>query len=105
MTLQKLASHLAAMEGKKSQVAIGNIRETIKCLCMLEAAHRVKKAIEGPAGIDALGMEAYEGPFDALQDRTYDLAVKMYAKETKRRERELSKSLKKSATVVAGSTK
>lgn len=102
MTLQKLASHIAALEGKKSQIQIGNIREAIKCLCMLEAAHRVKKAIEGPSGLDALGIDAYEGPFDALQDRVYDVAVKMYAKETKRRERQLSKSLKKSATIVKG---
>jgi hypothetical protein len=72
---------------------------------MLEAAHRVKKVLEGPSGTDTLGIDAYGGPFDALQDRTYDIAIKMYAKESKRRERELSKSLKKSATIVAGSTK
>ena len=37
MTIRQLASTLAKLEGKKSAVAIGNIREILKCLINLEA--------------------------------------------------------------------
>lgn len=37
MTLQKLASTVAKIEGKKSQARIGDIREMLKILCDLEA--------------------------------------------------------------------
>ena len=39
MTLNKLASVVAKREGKKSQVAIGNIREILKILAALEYEH------------------------------------------------------------------
>jgi hypothetical protein len=37
MTLRQLASKIAKAEGKKSQVAIGNIREILKALINIEA--------------------------------------------------------------------
>lgn len=46
MTLQKLASMTAKLEGHKVQVSIGNVREVIKCLCVLEAALRVQRALD-----------------------------------------------------------
>ncbi len=32
MTLNKLASEISKLEGKKKQVSIGNIREVLRCL-------------------------------------------------------------------------
>ena len=37
MTKNKLASQLCELEGKKSQVKIGNMRETLRCLEILIA--------------------------------------------------------------------
>jgi len=37
MTLQELASLIAFREGKRSQVAIGDIREILKIICVLAA--------------------------------------------------------------------
>lgn len=34
--LNKLASRIAALEGKKSEVSIGNIREVIRCIVEIE---------------------------------------------------------------------
>jgi len=42
MTLIKLTSMLAKMEGRKHQASIGDVRELIKCLCALEAGLRIK---------------------------------------------------------------
>lgn len=35
--MRTLASRIAKLEGKKSQVSIGNIREVLSCICKLEA--------------------------------------------------------------------
>lgn len=43
MTLRKLASDIAAMEGKKSNVKIGDIREIIACICALETAYIINE--------------------------------------------------------------
>ena len=45
MTKQKLASALAKMEGRKSQVKIGDIREILSLLIILEAAYRIKEDV------------------------------------------------------------
>jgi hypothetical protein len=37
MTIQKLASTLCKLEGKKSQIKIGDMREALRLLCDLEA--------------------------------------------------------------------
>lgn len=37
MTLQKLSSMVAKREGKKSQARVGDIREILKIICMIEA--------------------------------------------------------------------
>lgn len=37
LTVNKIASMIAKREGKKSQVAIGDIREILKILCTIEA--------------------------------------------------------------------
>jgi len=50
MTLNKLASLIAQKEGKKSQVAIGNIREVIKAIVDIE----VESVINDPQGEGAL---------------------------------------------------
>lgn len=43
---QRIVSTIAKLEGKKRQVKVGDIREIIKCLVAIEAASRVKRAIE-----------------------------------------------------------
>lgn len=37
MTKQKLASLIAQMEGKKTEVSIGNIREVLRCIEIIAA--------------------------------------------------------------------
>lgn len=44
---QRIVSTIAKLEGKKRQVRIGDIREVIKCLVVIEAASRIKRAIDG----------------------------------------------------------
>jgi len=51
MTLDKLASLLAKMEGKKVQVSVGNIREILRLLTAIDAAYRVKQVLEGGSTI------------------------------------------------------
>ncbi len=55
MTLRKLASDIAAMEGKKSEVSIGDIREILSCICALETANIINRTPE-------------DGPFKALSN-------------------------------------
>ena len=57
MTLRKLASMLAKKEGKKSQVAIGNIRELLSNLIELEIEH-IKNAEDGITPLSLLVVEA-----------------------------------------------
>lgn len=42
MTIQKLASALCKLEGKKSQIKIGDMREALRLLCELEAKSYAK---------------------------------------------------------------
>lgn len=46
MTFNKIASAISKLEGKKGQVSIGNIREVLSCLTILEANQVLKG---GPA--------------------------------------------------------
>ena len=92
MTLSKIASQVAKIEGKKSQTSIGNIRETIKALMLLEAAMRVAEHFELLDGSllastdfnHSLESEAFE----TLRLETAKLAEKAYVKELKRRAKE-----------------
>lgn len=43
MTKNKLASQLCALEGKKSEIKIGNMRETLRCLEILIAQSAVQE--------------------------------------------------------------
>lgn len=49
MTLRKLASEVAKIEGKKSQARVGDIREILNIICQLEAKSFSFK-IDGPVG-------------------------------------------------------
>lgn len=55
MTVVKLASQLAKMEGKKSQARIGDIREILKLLAALEATHRIKMMEDEGTALTMLG--------------------------------------------------
>lgn len=48
---QRIVSTIASLEGKKRQVRIGDIREVIKCLVVVEAASRIKRAIDENADV------------------------------------------------------
>lgn len=51
MTLQKLASEIAKREGKKSQARIGDIREILKLLAVIEAEmYMLNPGEMGPLG-------------------------------------------------------
>ena len=98
MTLAKIASQVAKIEGKKSQTSIGNIRETIKALMLLEAAMRVAehfdlydKHLIGANGNFDHGIES--DAFNTLRLETAKLAEKAYVKEFKRRQKEAKKKV------------
>lgn len=44
---QRIVSTIAKLEGKKRQVKIGDVREIIRCLVVIEAASRIKRSIDG----------------------------------------------------------
>jgi len=90
MTLAKIASQVAKIEGKKSQTSIGNIRETIKALMLLEAAMRVADHFDLVSkGVPNIWNHSDESEaFDTLRLETAKLAEKAFAKELKRRQKE-----------------
>ena len=92
MTLSKIASQVAKIEGKKSQTSIGNIRETIKALMLLEAAMRVAEHFESLDGsfLDStyFNHSLESDCFSTLRLETAKLAEKAYFKEVKRRAKE-----------------
>lgn len=47
----RIISTIAKLEGKKRQVKVGDIREVIKCLVVIEAASRIKRAIDANSTI------------------------------------------------------
>lgn len=89
MTLAGIASQVAKIEGKKSQTSIGNIRETIKALMLLEAAMRVAEHFEYLDSVGGEGMafnhSIESDAFNTLRLETAKLAEKAFVKERKRR--------------------
>jgi hypothetical protein len=51
VTLQKLATKLAKLEGKKVEVSIGNIREVLKLLVQLEVEARIQLGVDLPSEV------------------------------------------------------
>lgn len=91
ISLAKIASLVAKIEGKKSQASIGNIRETIRCLMVLEASMRVKEHFEAEEleGAALHFESVYSSKcFDKIEEEVRKLAEKAYRKEEKRREKE-----------------
>lgn len=91
ISLAKIASLVAKIEGKKSQVSIGNIRETIKSLMVLEASMRAIEHFEAEELKGAaLHFESAipSKCFDKIDEEVCKLAEKAYRKEEKRREKE-----------------
>lgn len=90
MTLSKIASQVAKLEGKRSQTSIGNIRETLKCLMVLEASMRVADHFKY---LDMGNTEKWHHGiesecFGQIRLSTAELAEKAYVKELKRRAKE-----------------
>ena len=80
---QRIVSTIAKFEGKKSQVRVGDIREVIKCLVVVEAASRIKRAIDGGFTTPVLtGMV-----FDQIDNQ----AKKIAERELKKYQREQAK--------------
>jgi hypothetical protein len=72
MTVQRLASVIAKIEGKKSQAKIGDIREILKIIVSLEAANIVLLDAEGKAPVGplyVLGVEAEKKAQKVLDKR------------------------------------
>ena len=76
MTLRKLASILAKIEGGKSQAKIGDIRELLKIIIALEATHLVALEQEKFAPI---------GPLDLLSIEAQKKADKVLNRKTKKK--------------------
>lgn len=52
MTLTQLASKLCKLEGKKSQIKVGDMREALKLLFVLNASYKIKEMNKyGQAGL------------------------------------------------------
>lgn len=70
MTLQKLASAIAKREGKKSQARIGDIREILKLICVMD--------IE-----DAATVGEDDGPITSLIQRRNEMLIKRSKRKAK----------------------
>lgn len=57
MTLNELVNKIATLEGKKTQVSVGNIREIIACITLLEAAYRIKDETQVGEVFDVLNKQ------------------------------------------------
>lgn len=72
MTIQKVASEIAKREGKKSQARIGDIREMLKALCVMEAEAAVANS---------------ESPLGAIDDQVDKILAKLKKKLAKSKAR------------------
>jgi len=82
MTIQTLASQLAKMEGKKHQASIGDIRELLRMIAGLEAAHRlVQMKKDQSKGVDD---PSPNGPLEAIHQRAAAMADDSIEKEIKK---------------------
>lgn len=80
---QRIVSTIAKLEGKKRQVKIGDVREIIRCLVVIEAASRVVRAMNADMAFPAdRGMV-----FEQLGNQ----ASKIAERELKKQRREQAK--------------
>jgi len=77
---QRIVSTIAKLEGKKREVKIGDIREIIKCLVAIEAASRVKRAIDEKASFPWRGGMVFD-QLDRQAQRIAERELKKYTRE------------------------
>lgn len=77
---QRIVSTIAKLEGKKREVKIGDIREIIKCLVAIEAASRVKRAIDENASFPWRGGMVFD-QLDRQAQRIAERELKKYTRE------------------------
>ena len=81
MTLNALVKEICKREGKKSQVAIGNVREILKCIAEIEAEllvkHQQDMAIEE-------GCHCFDGPIAALKSAAEVKAARVLKRKARR---------------------
>lgn len=65
MTLNALVKEICKREGKKSQVAIGNVREILKCIAEIEAQMLLVKQDDM---VMEPGCHCFDGPIAALKN-------------------------------------
>lgn len=75
-TLREIASQIAKLEGKKSQARIGDIREILKLICVLDAKFLIENK-ETPFSIRGLS------PVELIDHRSAYLYAKLIKKELK----------------------
>jgi hypothetical protein len=75
-TLRDLASQIAKLEGKKSQARIGEVREILKLVCVLDCKHWLDNST-----IPAVLLK--DGPIDLLMSRSMFLLAKQREKNAK----------------------
>lgn len=71
MTINNLASAIAKKEGKKSQARIGDIREMLKIIILME--------------MEAISGAELESPTTKIRSRAHELLEKKKAKEKKKK--------------------
>ena len=74
MTLNALVKEICKREGKKSQVAIGNVREVLKCIAEIEAQMLFVKQNGMPL---EPGCHCYDGPIAALKSEAEKKLLRM----------------------------
>jgi hypothetical protein len=83
MTMNNLIKAICMMEGKKVQVSVGNVREVLRCLNIIEASFRIAEAEKENQPISVV--HAMRGPVELLSVESLKIARKEFAKRKRKK--------------------
>lgn len=101
MTIAKLASNMCKREGKKSQVTIGNMRESLKVLVQLQVEAMTGVEEDPEKGLRMGGETPFGALFDAFDTERKKLKAKqdkLDAKAKAKADKEAAKAAKSEPT-------
>ena len=83
MNMNKLVRTICAMEGKKVQVSVGNVREVLRCLMVIEAAYMIAEAEKRKESLSVV--YAMRGPVELLSVESLKIARKEFVKRKRKK--------------------